>query len=175
MTTPGPSSQATDMRHMYSFVDYSSSDEKKLYYPSDSISGIISSHPKMKKFWILVKKAKMNGQLAQPQANCTIFVPLDNELKQHDRFFELMDTGLAVRTLNASIMNRRIDKSILEASPVSYIQTRNPSARVYITNIDGVTKMNGNVQIEEFDIRASNGLIHTVNGLLTPSNDTFIN
>ena len=67
------------------------------------------------------------------------------------------------------ILNRLIiliPKEILTDSPASYYTTKNNSNRMFITNINGNTKINNDVTVLHFDIIRTNGIVHVVDKLI---------
>ncbi len=176
MVSYGPDIQNQNFTHMWSFVDYRSSVEPQLCVNSGSIYDYINRHPEMKKFKIVIDRAMMSGQLNDEQANFTILIPLDGFLKHiPDEYFQTMDNGLARQILNASTMNRRIEGDLLVSSPVAYYYTRNPAMRLYVTNINRKTRVNNCSNVVQFDIKCTNGLIHIVDNIIAPNQDTFMN
>lgn len=177
MVSYGPDSQPADMTHMYLFTDYRNpKDKHKICTNKGSIFDFIYNAKNFTKFRKIVDKAMMVGQLNSLQADMTVFIPSDNYL-QHvpNDFIEYMDDGMARQILAASTLNRRIDKELLTSSPVAYYITRNPSMKMYMTNINDKTVINGNVNVVHFDVPCANGLIHLVDNLIIPSDNTFIN
>jgi len=47
--------------------------------------------------------------------------------------------------------------------------------RMYVTNINETTRINDCVNVLEYNINRTNGLIHIVDGLILPSENTFMN
>jgi uncharacterized surface protein with fasciclin (FAS1) repeats len=86
-----------------------------------------------------------------------------------------MDKGYAKEIINSALINRKIDYNLLTSSPVSYLYTRNPKMRMYVTNINETTRINDCVNVLEYNINRTNGLIHIVDGLILPSENTFMN
>lgn len=175
MTTTGPYTQSLNRTHMFSFVDYRGKSEIINCPAGNSIMNHIDTHPQLTKFRKVVNRAGMNAQLSQNEANFTLFTPLDQYLKQPDSYFDNMDDGLARQILSASLMDRKIDGYLLQSSPVSYFTTKNPHMRMYITNISDQTRLNQSANVVKFDIPADNGIIHFIDNLIVPSNNTFIN
>lgn len=175
MVSVGPDKQSYDFTHMYSFVDYRS-DEHKLCLTKGSIFHYIYSNSKFSKFRKIVEHASMEGQLDSSQADFTIFIPTDDYLRHiPDWYFDQMDNDTAVRILKSSTLSRQINKDLLMSSPVSYFKTRNPRMRMYVTNISDKTQINNCASVVKYDIVLNNGIIHLIDGLIEPSNDTFMN
>lgn len=171
-----PDTQSYLFTHMSSFVDYRNDKPNKLCVDKDSIYGLVYSNPNFSKFKTIIDKAQMVPFLDEIQANCTVFIASDKHLEHiPDSFFQTMDDGLARQILASSTLPRIIDRDLLTSSPVSYLYTKNPQMRMYVTNISSRTKINNCVTVLQYDIPRSNGLIHLVDGLILPSNDHFMN
>jgi len=175
MVSCGPSTQRYNYTHMYSMVDLRSQQIEPCTI-ANSLYDYISKHPQMKRFRTIIDRANMIGRLSGIQADCTLLIPTDNYLQHIDPdFFNKMDDGLARQILNASTIDRKINRDVITSSPVSYFYTRNPEMRAYVTNISGRTMINNCVSIVKYDIPTINGIIHIVDGLIVPTMDTFMN
>ena len=97
----------------------------------------------------------------------TLFVPSDQHLLAKGIGVTNLDIGSARNIVNASALNRRITRDILEDSPASYFLTRNPSIRLFISNINDRTYINNNVNIIHKDMICTNGIIHVIDSMLT--------
>jgi len=161
--------------HMWSFQDYRGK-EKEMCINKGSIYDYINKNPAFSKFKTIVHRANMLAQLNEIQADFTIMIPTDNYLEHIPKeYFEKMDDGLARQILKASTINRVIDKKLITSSPVAYYYTQNKEMRMYVTNIGGTTRINNCVSIVQYNILLNNGMVHIVDGLITPSNDHFMN
>lgn len=176
MVSLGPDTQSCNYSHMYSFVDLANSHEPQLCINKDSIYDFLHKNPHFSKFKQIVHRAKMEGQLNEIQANFTLFIPSDSSLQDIPQdFFDKMDDGLARQILKSSSLLRKIDKYLITSSPVAYYRTMDPTMRMYVTNISGRTQINNCVSVVKYDIVLNNGIIHLVDGLIVPSDDTFMN
>lgn len=176
MTSLGPDTQSYNFTHMYSFVDLRNNEKPKVCTDPNSIFGFLSKSQDFTKFLKIVQRADMEGFLNDIQANFTLFVPMDRFIEHIPmEYFENMDVGLARQILNASLLNRQLDKSLITSSPVCYYTTRNPRMRMYVTNISNVTQINNCVRVVEFNNRMNNGIVHIVNNLIVPNEDHFMN
>jgi uncharacterized surface protein with fasciclin (FAS1) repeats len=135
----------------------------------------IDKHPQLTKFKKVVERAGLGAQLAQKEANFTLFAPLDQHLKQPAHYFDHMDDGLARQIVASSLMDRQIDGALLKSSPVSYYATKNSKMRMYVTNICDRTEINQCATVVKFDVPTDNGVIHLTDNIIVPSNATFIN
>ena len=130
---------------------------------------LLNTHPDFTKFTYIVKLAELDILLDQEQANFTLFVPSDTELKynnQIDTIISNMDKGDAKQLVSALLLDGRLPKEILTDSPASYYTTKNNSNRMFITNINGNTKINNDVTVLHFDIIRTNGIVHVVDKLI---------
>jgi uncharacterized surface protein with fasciclin (FAS1) repeats len=170
MVSYGPDVQSYNFTHMYTFVDLRSKDEKTCI-----VKGSIFDYLNKKeysKMRSIIEKAQMIDRMNEPQANYTLFVAEDKNIP-HD--LDTLDDGMARQILNASIIQTKVDKDLLTASPVCYFNTRNPMMRMYVTNISNRTILNDAVKVIKYDIKLNNGIIHVVDGLIIPNENTFMN
>lgn len=176
MVSCGPDTQSYLYTHMWSFVDRRKGPEaKKMCVDDKSIFGFIYNNPMFSKFRLIIERAEMEGQLNSSQANCTIFVPPDANLKHiHESFFQKIDSGTAKQILNASTLNRKIDKSLITSSPVAYYTTKDPKFKMYVTNISGKTRINNCATVIGYNGDFSNGMIHLVDNIIMPTEDKFM-
>ena len=168
--------QSRNFNHMSFFQDYNNENPKsnRLCVNKNSISDYILKN--CKKFAILLEKAQSIGKYDSEQADYTIFIPTDKALQNVPfEYFTEMDVGTAHQILNASTMNRVIDKKILISSPIFYLDTLNKVARLFITNINNQCMLNKRVTIYQFNIKCANGMIHLTDNLLIPTLDKFEN
>jgi len=147
-----------------------------MYITPGSIYDYLTRTPGYSKFLTIVKRAAMISQLNNAQSDCTLFVPSDSYLRHiPPEYFENMDDGLARQILACSTVNYRINRELITSSPVAYYFTRNAQMRMFVTNIGGKTNINNCASIVKYDIVCNNGLVHLVDGLVAPNNDTFMN
>lgn len=169
MVSIGPYSESYNYRHMFDFQDISGPCPT-LKVRKNSIMGIIQNNPDFSHFHEIVKLAKMEGKLNEPQFNSTLFIPSDKFLNTlySPCYFEKMDNGTASQIIKFSTLYKIIDKSLLQSSPSSWFITQNKISRLYVSNINGRTALNQCVGVVHFNIQADNGLIHVVDDLLIP-------
>lgn len=176
MVSYGPDIQNQNFTHMAHFIDYRSDIEPQLCVNSGSLYDYINRHPQMRKFKTIVKRAGMSGQLNNEQADFTLLIPLDSFLGHiPQEYFETMDDGLARQILNTSTLTTQLNGKLLTSSPVAYYYTKNPEMRLYITNITRQTRVNNCATVVKFDINCTNGIIHIVDNIIAPNQDTFMN
>lgn len=175
MVSYGPDTQSLNYTHMYAFVDYQG-DNNYYCVQRGSIMDYIRKNPDCSRFLQIVFRARMYEQLSNIAADFTALIPTDNYLKFiPEDFFDTMDDGTARSIVKASLIQRKINKDLITSSPVAYYYTLNPEMRLYVTNISGKTQINNCLEIVKYDIKANNGLIHLVSGLIVPTMDTFMN
>lgn len=191
MTASNPYSTSHDNTHMYSFVDFRSAEPNssangayrrphnnpKLCAKKNTVFEFIFTHPQLTKFATILRKANMMNAYTNSSLNITMFVPLDKYLPESVEFYDSIDRGAALRILAVSSLNNQIDGTLIRSSPVSNYITRDPYNRniLYTTNINRITELNGCIQVVEFDHKLDNGIVHFTNGLLTPTDESFIN
>lgn len=168
MTSCGPDTQSFNFTHMFDFTDLREPIPSERYSP-DSITGRICDTPSFKKFRYILELSGMAGLYNSPQSNCTLFVPSDEYLKTvPESVFVGMDASQARHILKASTLNRKITHDLLNDSPASYFTTRSPANRMFVSNLNGVTYINNDIRLIHSDIEASNGIIHVIDGLISP-------
>jgi uncharacterized surface protein with fasciclin (FAS1) repeats len=169
MTSSGPYTQIYDMKHMYNFTDLRKKKTKCLSN-KNTLMGIIDNNPDFSIFSKIVEKARYVGKLQDIQADFTVFVPSDNELlkKYSQQFIDSIDDGFASQILAFSIMNRKIDKSLIQSSPYSIFPTTDRSNSMYVNTSMGVTSITNNTNVIHWNNPADNGIIHVIDNLLIP-------
>ena len=168
MTSIGPYSQSYNMTHMQNIPDLRGCLPKQGYFPG-SIMDIIDKHPDFTKFNYMMKLSKLNGIYNDPQANFTVLVPSDRALVHiPEGVFINMDDAVARHIIRASTMNNRITSELLEDSPATYFVTMNRIAKLFVSNINGITYVNNDLRVIHKDMEANNGLLHVIDGLIWP-------
>lgn len=176
MVSYAPDTQSLLFNHMTSFVDYRSDKEPKMCINEGSIYSILSDNPKFTKFKKIIDTANMMGLFNDIEMNSTLFATPDDFLKHlPDCFFTNMDNGMARQIVNSSLIPKILAKDLITSSPVSYLYTKNPYMRMYVTNINSVTTLNNCAKVIQFDKWCSNGIVHVIDNLLSPNEDHFMN
>jgi len=160
---------------MFSFTDLRGESRNLTCGTGNTLMDQLDKHPEMTKFKSLVEKVEMRPQLTQPQANFTLFVPLDKHVKQPKEFFDNLDRGFAKQIVSTSTLPRAIPGDLIRSSPVSLFKSMNSDQRLYITNINDITQINNCARIVLYDIKTDNGIIHVTDEFIVPVNETFIN
>lgn len=176
MVSYTPNTQSYLFNHMSFFTDYRSDKAPEMCKNKNSIYYYISKNPKFSKFKKIVDHAQMMGFLDSDQANCTLFIPNNDSLKNiPEAYFDFMDDGLAKQIIAASTIPRKLAKDLLTSSPVCYYYTRNPEMRMYVTNINNQMKINECINVLQFDVWLENGIVHIVDNIIVPNQDHFLN
>lgn len=170
MTSIGPYTESCDMKQMFSFSDYRKP-KPPTCYPKNSIMDIISRHPDLTLYSQIIKKANMDSTLSDSQANFTVFIASDTELKKKytKEFFDKMDKGTAHQIMRTSMMNRQIDKYLIQSSPSSMLPTMDRSNTLYVNTVDGITYLPNGISFIHWNQPATNGLIHIIDDIIKPS------
>jgi hypothetical protein len=168
--------QDRDLKQFYDIKDFRGSVPKATQRPWTLFS-LLKSNKDFSYFTYLVEKAGLDGIFNSNTEfdTFTLFVPSDlylisrfdvNSIKNMDRY-------TCREIVLYSSLDRQLYMPFLRSSPAMYINTRIPGSRILVENIksDGVTRLNGCVNIIEGDIVCTNGVIHVVNNLLWP--ETF--
>lgn len=175
MVSIGPYSEAFNFRHMYDFVDLRNKTQTTCSFNDNTLMGIIRNNPDFTIFSNIVQKAQYSGKLMDPQADFTLFVPSDNELrkKYNQDFLNNIDAGMARQILSFSMMNRKIDQYLLQSSPVTILPTLDRSNSMYLNTVCGVTRLVNDTKIIHFNHPADNGIVHVIDNLLIPDRTMY--
>ena len=170
MTSCGPYSQRYNFTHMFETNIINGKIRPKTY-TEGSIMYLINTHHDFNYFSYIIKLAEMDLILDNIQANFTLFVPSDTEIKikyKYGDFLINMDQSTAKSIVLSSLLDYRIPSELLQNSPASYYNTKYPPNRLFITNIGGTTYINDKIKIIHKDILCTNGIIHVIDGLIIP-------
>lgn len=173
MVSINPGVQAYDMRHMYDFVDWRSKQKPKFRAPPNTLMGIIQNNPDFTIFENIVKKSRYEGKLSEKQADFTLFVPSDSHLrkKYSEQYLYSIEDELARRIITFSIMNRKLDKILLQSSPMSTFPTLDRSNSMLIRTVNHTTQLPNYTGIVHWNCPADNGIIHVIDNLLLPGDN----
>ena len=177
MSYIGPNTKGFDNTHMWDFTDYNSPAKPKMCKISNSLFDYVENNPRLTKFATLLKRANLSGKYSDPELNITLFIPVDEHLKEPHSFYANMDMGDARKILAVSSLDRKINGALIRSSPVSQYITRNPYSynTIYVTNISNVTEINNCVKVIEYDVDLGNAIAHLTDGFIFPNHDHFIN
>jgi uncharacterized surface protein with fasciclin (FAS1) repeats len=170
MVSIGPYTQTYDMSHMYNITDLipKCSDKIVIEYPESTLMRTIGITPEFSKFARVVSIAGMEEYFANPLNEVTVFVPLNDTLRDiADETYTSMDIGTARKIVLGMTMKRKIPSELLTQSPSSLFSSLGHD-RLQIATARGVVMLNEVVIVSQFDIDAGNGIIHVTNGFLWP-------
>jgi uncharacterized surface protein with fasciclin (FAS1) repeats len=85
-----------------------------------------------------------------------------------DDLMKSIDVGDARRIVKSSSLKGIIPSVLIEDSPATYFMTTDERTKLFVTNLRGETLINDGIRVIEKDIRASNGMIHTINNVIIP-------
>ena len=175
MVSMNPATQAFDFRHMYDFVDLNKKTPTTCSFDDNTMMGIIANNSDFTIFAGIVKKARYYGKLMDKQADFTLFVPSDAELKKRysKEFIDKIDDGMARQILAFSMMNRKIDQDLIQSSPVTILPTLDRSNSMHLNTICGITRLPNDTKVIHFNHPADNGIVHIIDGLLIPDNSVY--
>ncbi len=103
-------------------------------------------------------------------ADYTVFIPNNSALSSPAMEAVLVNMGIlearaVVRTMTVS---RRLSSEVLRDDPIYYLYPIDSNNRLCITNLDEETRIDSNVRVIVFDLVATNGIAHVVDGLVRP-------
>lgn len=165
------------------YVVPSYNDDMTITYSEHSILGVISRTPELSKFYQLVKFTKMEETLDLSNRT-TIFVP-NNDAFNKKTDIELTDflnvKNIIMSSMIKGIYNRedllknitykqyntRTGKSEFRTLPRTYYSYR-PYNKIVIDKRKDMLTVNGKVNIVKDSISTDNGIIHIIDGILTP-------
>lgn len=178
MTANGPNTQSYNYTHMFWKGDLRGP-RPKLYTSPNTIMSVLENNYDFSIFCYIVKLARFEGLFNDCQADVTLFVPSDIEIRKNTpdmiNIIENMDEATAKNIVLFSTLNRKIDYDLLSQSPMKYVFTQNNTNKLLLETYDNVTYLNrGNAKIIRPDINLGNGMIHIVNNLLIPGNDISV-
>ena len=183
MTYCGPTSQTYLMTHMSLFQDprLKPGHHVPIEFDKTTIYGKIRSNPKFSKFLRILERSNVKERLADRGYQHTLFAAPDDALAHiSEDFLSTLDIGKASEIIRSMLLVRSIDGNTITASPVSYLRTEFQKQHMYVTNLvdrsSGQLKTNLNqcATVLQFDVKASNGLIHVVDNLLFATGDHFM-
>lgn len=167
MTASYPYSESRNYTFMYDLQDLRGPPAEITGCPNTVLGYLQTNREEFSGFLHIIKMAEMEDMFAQKQFQQTVFVPSDKYLNIQE--VKKIDQDTAKNIINFSTMNRFINEELLTASPASYFVTRYKHLpQLLVTNISGITQLNGCANVTKFDISLSNGLIHLVDHLIVP-------
>lgn len=169
MVSIGPYNQITDMSQMYNFTDLREKTPNTLLYDKETLMGVIQNNSDFTIFTNIIDKAHYTERFAEKQANFTVFVPSDFELRKRysDKLLNSIDRGVARQILQFSMMERQIDQDLIQSSPVSLFPTVKRE-NMKVMTISGTTYLPNNSTVIHWNQPANNGIIHVTDNFLIP-------
>lgn len=153
------------MQGVYPFFDYEFTYPSRVLhqepqaktYPKDSIMGFVQDHFPL--FAFLVKTARLDWQLADPQFRGTLFLPHNLE----KNVVLNADINTARRIVKYHLMIGFFPKDVLFTSPFQELQTSIKGQMIRAV-IQGPSQLllNSNTSVLHFDHWCQNGVIHLV-------------
>lgn len=163
-----PNSSSYMNSHMYEIQDLRTINNKPPVYNKGSIMDIIATNSDFKNFYYIMRMSKLDYIYNDIQANFTLFVASDAQLKDYENYITTIDQNTAVKIIKTSSLRKIIVSELLEDSPISYYNTLNTSAKLRVTStLEGNIYINDKKVIQK-DIKATNGIIQVIDGLLLP-------
>jgi uncharacterized surface protein with fasciclin (FAS1) repeats len=133
----------------------------------NSVSGKIAQEPTLKTLTQALRDAKLLELLNDDNAEYTVFAPSDTAFAASGT----LPSGDALeRLLYYHVINGSLDEATLKAGGSQDLET--VAGRILsVTLVDGALLLNGQARITRADVKASNGVIHVIDKVLTPPND----
>lgn len=154
------------MQGVYPFFDYEFTEPAKVLgippqpktYPPDSIMGFLERHYQL--FAFLVKTARLDWQMADPNFRGTLFLPE----KISENVVMNADIDTARRIVKYHLMIGFFPKDVLFTSPYQELQTsiKGQMIRAVIQGPNHLL-LNTDAHVVRFDQWCQNGVIHIIN------------
>jgi uncharacterized surface protein with fasciclin (FAS1) repeats len=132
-------------------------------YPENSVMWYINKfHPK---FAFLIKRARLDRQMGDPEFNGTVFLPLEDSILEDD--IVNMDTNTARKIVKYHFMMGFFPKNVLFTSPYQQLQSTMKGSFIWaqMPTPDSML-LNFSTPIVYYDIKMVNGIIHIIHNLL---------
>jgi uncharacterized surface protein with fasciclin (FAS1) repeats len=166
MTAMMPSNESKDYQFMYNLPDLRGECIPVTERPT-SILGFLNKHTDFSKFTRILNIANMHTMFDMIQFDKTVFVPINAGIS--DEFMETIDQHKAKALINFCMMKRVVNKTIIAGTPASYFITDyKPCSKLLVTNNNGVSILNEQATILDYDINLDNGVIHIIDNILVP-------
>jgi len=168
MTAITPSTESLNFTHQFNFCF--PQNKKKL--PRNTVWEVLQQNPDFSSMKKLIEIAKLEYIYDSPQSNLTLFVPTDQHLKLPPGYIENMNILTARKLVQLMTLNRKIDLSLIQGSPVISLVTKLPTNKMYITTVDCQTIIHHNTRLLYGNIETENGIIHVVDKIPIPDRNT---
>jgi hypothetical protein len=171
MTSCGPYQEITNITHFWDKGDLRGNPVGP-FYNADSITGILYNDKRFSRIYYVLVRAALAKYYDTIQANCTFFAPMDHYLSNiPEGVFVNMDRGTARGIIKVLTLDRRIPYELIADAPISNYHTRYPPNKLFITNVSGETYINNSIRVTPGDIKANNGIVILIEGLIWPEMD----
>jgi hypothetical protein len=161
-----PYNESRNLRFMFDLTDLHEKTTTSAC-PNSIYDYLSKNNEKFSSFLKILEISEMQKLLDEPQFDSTIFVPINSGI-DNDLMLG-MNQNLAKAIVNFSILGRVIDKDLVIGTPASYFLTKyEPLRKLLVTNISGVTQLNGCSNVIEYNLSLRNGMIHVVDRVLIP-------
>jgi len=132
-------------------------------YPENTVMWYLDQfHPR---FAMIVKKSRLDWQMADAQFRGTLFLPLDRTIDENAVLN--MDANTARKIVKYHMMTGFFPRNVLYTSQFQQLQTtiKGYSIQAYVSDQNKMI-LNLNTPIIYFDILLTNGVIHIITNLL---------
>lgn len=168
MTSIGPYTQSMNFTHMYDMPDLRGNRDWEVC--PNSLLDIIKKNKDFSLYDFLVNKAGFYKILMENAANFTLFIPSDEYIKKSglEQHILSLDKAEARNLILSTMLNNRITSDLLCVTDASVLKTRNQPNNLYVKCLDNSVVINDYAKIVQFDIQATNGIIHVIDKVLFP-------
>jgi uncharacterized surface protein with fasciclin (FAS1) repeats len=131
-------------------------------YAEQSVMWYINKfHPK---YAYLIKRARLDQIMSDPQFNGTVFVPLEKSINESELLN--MDINTARKIVKYQFMAGLFPKNVLMTSKYQQLQSTIKGSYIWAEIVQDQMFLNFTTPILFFDINMKNGIIHVINNLL---------
>lgn len=162
--------ESYDYRQMYDIKDWRGSIPKPtLCY--NTLAQYLRENEDTQIFYYLLTLTGMLGIFNSNQANVTLLVPSDKELKSKipDSLIKNMDKYTAREIVQYCTIPTKTPLAFFQNTPAKYVNTRIDSGTLLVENISGQIYLDRMAKIIRGDIILDNGIIHIIDNLLCSS------
>lgn len=132
-------------------------------YPKESVMGYLERHHP--KFAFLVKRARLDWNMADTQFKGTVFVPREESIVEAEILN--MDINTARKIVKYHFMIGLFPKNVLYTSPYQQLQSTVKGSYIWaMIDARGEMYLNFTTPVLRFDIFLENGIIHHIGNLL---------
>jgi hypothetical protein len=161
MTANFPYTPSMDMTHMYDMPDFNGGVTEVIL--KDSLWDFLQQ-PCFSIFRRLVQLSRMDVLFNNCQANFTLFVPIDEHIKDID--LAQFSRVNAIEIVRKHSMDKWITEDLLRYSPIMYLDTRNTKEKILVTTIGQDLVLNSISTVISPNHILCNGIVHVINTIL---------